>query len=62
MRRLGQRTLEFERPTILSHGAVGGKREAEGPLGGDFDQTFGDTMGLPVNFQQYLIDLSKNYQ
>ena len=43
MRRLGQRTLEFERPTILSHGAVGGKREAEGPLGGDFDQTFGDT-------------------
>ena len=43
MRRLGQRTLEFERPTILSHGAVGGKREAEGPLGRDFDQTFGDT-------------------
>ena len=43
MRRLGQRTLEFDRPTILSHGAVGGKREAEGPLGGDFDQTFGDT-------------------
>ena len=43
MRRLGQSTLEFERPTILSHGAVGGKREAEGPLGGDFDQTFGDT-------------------
>ena len=24
MRRLGQRTLEFDRPTILSHGAVGG--------------------------------------
>ena len=23
MRRLGQRTLEFDRPTILSHGAVG---------------------------------------
>ena len=43
MRRLGKSTLEFERPTILSHGAVGGKREAEGPLGGDFDQTFGDT-------------------
>lgn len=43
MRRLGKSTLEFDRPTILSHGAVGGKREAEGPLGGDFDQTFGDT-------------------
>ena len=43
MRRLGKSTLEFDRPTILSHGAVGGKREAEGPLGGDFDLTFGDT-------------------
>ena len=44
MKRLGKRTLEFRLPpTILSHGAVGGKKEAEGPLGGDFDQTFQDT-------------------
>ena len=44
MKRLGKRTLEFRLPpTILSHGAVGGKKEAEGPLGGDFDQTFQDS-------------------
>lgn len=44
MKRIGQSTLEFELPpTILSHGAVGGKKEAEGPLGAEFDQTFQDT-------------------
>ena len=44
MRRLGKSTLEFDRPpSVLSHGAVGGKKEAEGPLGSQFDQTFGDT-------------------
>lgn len=44
MRRVGKSTLEFDRPpTILSHAAVGGKKEAEGPLGSQFDQTFGDT-------------------
>ena len=36
MRRLGQRTLEFDRPTILSHGAVGGKREGRGSPGRRF--------------------------
>ena len=44
MKRIGKSTLEFDRPpTILSHGAVGGKKEAEGPLGAQFDQTFQDT-------------------
>ena len=44
MKHFGKNTLEFDRPpTILSHGAVGGKREAEGPLGGDLDQTFWET-------------------
>ena len=43
MKRLGRYTLLFEHcPTVLGHAAVGGKKEAEGPLGGDFDQTFAD--------------------
>lgn len=44
MKRLGEQTLEFTAtPCILAHGAIGGKKEAEGPLGADFDQTFQDT-------------------
>lgn len=44
MKRIGQSTLEFQTPpTVLSHAAIGGKKEAEGPLGADFDQTFRDT-------------------
>ncbi len=44
MKRIGQRTLEFTAPpTVLSHAAIGGKKEAQGPLGPDFDQTFQDT-------------------
>ena len=44
MKRIGKSTLEFDRPpTILSQAAVGGKKEAEGPRGGELDQTFGDT-------------------
>ncbi len=44
MKRIGERTLEFEHPpVILSHAAIGGKKEAQGPLGADFDQTFQDT-------------------
>ncbi len=44
MRPLGEGVLEFQRPpSILSRAAVGGKREAEGSLGGDFHQTFLDT-------------------
>lgn len=44
MKRIGQRTLEFSAPpTVLGHAAVGGKKEAQGPLGQDFDQTFQDT-------------------
>lgn len=44
MKRLGKYTLLFERcPAILGHAAVGGKKEAEGPLAHDFDQTFLDS-------------------
>ena len=44
MKRLGKYTLLFERrPAILGHAAVGGKKEAEGPLARDFDQTFLDS-------------------
>lgn len=44
MKRLGKYTLLFERrPSVLGHAAVGGKKEAEGPLGRDFDQTFADS-------------------
>ncbi len=44
MKRIGKNTLEFETPPcVLSSAAVVGKKEAEGPLGADFDQTFEDT-------------------
>lgn len=44
MKRIGKQTLEFtEPPTVLGRGAVGGRRESKGPLGGDFHQTFDDT-------------------
>ncbi len=44
MRRVGRRTLSFQHPpVILAHGAIGGRKEAAGPLGDRFDQTFDDT-------------------
>lgn len=44
MRRVGRGCLAFERPpALLGRAAVGGKREAQGPLGADLDKTFGDT-------------------
>ena len=44
MKRIGKQTIEFTTPPkIESHGAVAGKKEAEGPLAADFDQTFKDT-------------------
>ena len=44
MRRVGRGCLAFERPpALLGRAAVGGKREAQGPMGADFDKTFGDT-------------------
>lgn len=43
MKRLGKYTLLFERkPAVLGHAAVCGRKEAEGPLGHTFDQTFSD--------------------
>lgn len=44
MKRIGNDTLEFTlTPAIEGHAAIGGKKEAAGPLGADFDQTFEDT-------------------
>ena len=44
MKRIGAQTLEFTaQPTILGHAAVGGRKESQGPLAADFDQTFDDT-------------------
>lgn len=44
MKRVGKRTLEFEQPPrIISSAAVAGRKEAEGPLAVDMDQTFDDT-------------------
>lgn len=44
MIRLGRSTIEFEQPPhIIASAAIAGKKEAQGPLGADFDQTFDDT-------------------
>lgn len=44
MKRIGKQTLEFTAPpTVLGHGAVGGRKESQGPLAADFHQTFDDT-------------------
>ena len=43
-KRLGRQTVALERPgVILSHAAVGGKQEGEGPLAGYFDQLCTDS-------------------
>ena len=42
--RVGQFTVALSnQPTVLGHGAVGGKKEGEGPLGQEFDAVFTDT-------------------
>lgn len=47
MRRIGEGVLVFERaPAVLSHGAVGGRKEAEGPLGSFFDNLHRDDSRL----------------
>ena len=61
MKHFGKNTLEFDRPpTILSHGAVGGKREAEGPLGGDLDQTFWETTLYQESWERAEAQLQKD--
>ncbi len=49
-KKTGNRTILFETPPyILSYGAVGGKKEGEGPLGKDFDRIFPDPyLGKPT--------------
>ena len=44
MKRIGKRTIEFERPPrIIVSAAVSGRKEADGPVASDMDQTFDDT-------------------
>ncbi len=44
MIRIGKNTLQTENcPRIISYAAVGGKKEAQGPLGSYFDQTISDS-------------------
>ena len=53
MRPLGRGVWQFSLPPrILSQGAVGGRREAVGPLGGELDQTFQDTSLGKVTWEQ----------
>lgn len=43
-KRIGQRTLQFDQPPIiLSHAAIVGKKEGEGPLRGTFDMVSSDS-------------------
>ena len=43
MKRIARGTVEFTAPpTVLGAGAVGGKKEGQGPLSAYFDQTFDD--------------------
>lgn len=60
MKRIGSYTLEFENsPGIISHAAIAGKRESEGPLGNDFDQTFDDTTIGMESWEQAESELQK---
>lgn len=45
MRRIGRGSIEYtNKPYIIGYAAVGGVKEAEGPLGGLFDRTFDDNL------------------
>lgn len=46
-------------PGILSHAAIAGKREADGPLGTDFDQTFDDTSLGAASWEKAEAELQK---
>ena len=60
MKRVGERTIEWERPpVILSRAAIGGRKEAAGPLGGEFDQTFDDTRLNTETWEQAEAGLQK---
>lgn len=60
MRRIGKQTIAFDRPPrILSFAAVAGKKEAEGPLAMDFDQTFADTRLETDSWEQAEAQLQK---
>lgn len=60
MKRIGEKTLEFDAPpSVLGHAAIGGKKEAQGPLGGDFDQTFDDTTLNTTSWEKAEAQLQK---
>ncbi len=60
MKRIGAQTLEFTAPpTVLGHGAVGGRKESEGPLAADFHQTFDDTRRQTDSWEKAEAQLQK---
>ena len=51
--RLGESTIRFDTPpAILGYAAVGGKKEAEGPLGMEFDAIFEDAYVAQKTWEQ----------
>jgi len=60
MKRIGKQTIEFTAPPkIESHSAIAGKKEAEGPLAQDFDQTFKDTSLQTTSWEKAEAQLQK---
>ena len=60
MTRIGRQTLEFTAPpTVLGHGAVGGRKESEGPLAAYFHQTFDDTRLQTYSWEKAEAQLQK---
>lgn len=51
--RVGKHTIRFDNPPVITGSAgVAGKKEGEGPLGGEFDAVFEDTTMGQVSFEQ----------
>lgn len=60
MHRIGKQTMVFDKPPhILASAAVAGKKEAQGPLAADFDQTFEDTRLETESWEQAEAQLQK---
>lgn len=52
-KRVGKHTIMFDQPPVISGSAgVAGKKEGEGPLGGEFDAVFEDTTMGQKTFEQ----------
>lgn len=59
-KRMGMATIRMERPPrVRAWAAVGGKKEKNGPLGQQFDQTFSDTMCGEKTWEKAEVHLQK---